>query len=889
VVNTPGIARGIDVAGSTVAVSDGSGVTFYDASDPTNPRLMGTQPTGGVAWDGAFGGRSLFVANDQGLTVIENVAAPPRIDASKVALTFDGAGSVSIVGGAGAVTGVSPLSLQLRDAATAASVTIPIVSSDGSFTTALAAGAGDAINATATDGASRTAGPVSIGTVPFGTTPHALPILIATDANFRARTVAAEGSTVVVAGYPDATGSVGGSDKIAVYDIANPAAPVLRRTLTLSAMQGSIRDVAIQSGWAFIVGDRFATVNLADQNAAPIYTDDPCGRENAVALSGGYAFTAEVDCSNNGTIFVYDVSNPAAPRLVSTQSVAGVSGHAFTDLLALGTDYLVGISNSTTGRDVMIFDRRDVNSLRKVGELSIAGCDAFRGRIVGNLLYIAGGDAGVAIVDLSNPASPQLRWSGNTAGIARGIDVAGNIAAVADGDAIAFYDAADPASVHFLGSQSLAGVVWDVAFTGSSVVAATDLGLTIVDRVYAPPQIALSLIAIASDGASTAMVTGSSFAVGPSTSTVTLKNAKSGAIATTTPTAVGSFAASIPAKAGEAISITATDAASRSATRTIGSVPFTTTVRNEAAVGADIPFRARRVAIDGTSWLLTNGTLSGAHMSGGSSRALLFRQPDASAPPQVTAFDTQLGTVEDVAMRNGFAYVVGDRFATVNTAVTPPALQFTNDPCGRELAIAVAGNYAFSAETDCANSGGINIYDVTNPAAPAYVRSQSLAISGVVYRSLIPYGTQYLIAITPDKNRDVTVIDRSNVNSLSKIVEFDVPNFDATFGAIDGTTLYLAGGDAGVALVDISNPATPVLLAVVDTPGIARSIAISRPNEIAVADGGGPGLTFIDTSDRMRPIVLGSQPLQGNAIDVKSIGNQIYVATETRGYVVRRP
>jgi hypothetical protein len=39
----------------------------------------------------------------------------------------------------------------------------------------------------------------------------------------------------------------------------------------------------------------------------------------------------------------------------------------------------------------------------------------------------------------------------------------------------------------------------------------------------------------------------------------------------------------------------------------------------------------------------------------------------------------------------------------------------------------------------------------------------------------------------------------------------------------------------------------------------------------------------------MHPIVLGSQPLQGNPVDVKVVGNRIYVATETRSYVVSRP
>jgi hypothetical protein len=172
-------------------------------------------------------------------------------------------------------------------------------------------------------------------------------------------------------------------------------------------------------------------------------------------------------------------------------------------------------------------------------------------------------------------------------------------------------------------------------------------------------------------------------------------------------------------------------------------------------------------------------------------------------------------------------------------------------------------------------------------------QSCSTTLNGVVYRSIIPLGTQYLIAISPDKpagvGHDVTVIDRSNLNGLLKVAELDIPNFDAFSGVLDGSTLYLAGGDAGVAVVNVTNPASPVWKGTADTPGIARSIAVTSPTEIVVADAGGPGLTFLDTSDRMHPIVLGSQPLQGSPIDVKVVGSRIYVATETRSYVVNRP
>jgi len=121
-----------------------------------------------------------------------------------------------------------------------------------------------------------------------------------------------------------------------------------------------------------------------------------------------------------------------------------------------------------------------------------------------------------------------------------------------------------------------------------------------------------------------------------------------------------------------------------------------------------------------------------------------------------------------------------------------------------------------------------------------------------------------------------------------RVSELDVPNFTAFGGAATGTTVYLAGGDAGVAIVDVSIPSSPQLLSTINTPGIARAVAVVNQNQIVVADAGGPGLTFIDTSSRNNPIILGSQPLRGSAVDVKVAGDRIYVATETR-FIVLQP
>ena len=464
---------------------------------------------------------------------------------------------------------------------------------------------------------------------------------------------------------------------------------------------------------------------------------------------------------------------------------------------------------------------------------------------------------------------------------------------MADANGIAFFDASDPRNPRFLGTQEVDGVVWDLTFGGSALFAANDLGLAVISRVFVPPAIAPSQIGIGGDGSATATVTGATWSVSPEAAAIEIRNLSSGATATTRASTTGTFSTSIAARPGEPLSLAATDSAGRAANRVIGSPPFVTIVRSDPAIiPGDASFRARRAASDGSSWFVTNGSVAGQN-PGGSSRALLFVQPDASAPPQVSAIDFGAGTLLDAAAAGGYGIVVGNRLASIGLAAG--AVHFAaSDPCGRELAVAVDGTTAFTAESDCSNNGTIHVYDLSNPAAPIYVRSQAMAgVSGVAYRALLVMGSRYLVAITPDApagiGSDVTVIDRADLNNLTRVSVLDIPGFAAFTGAIDGSTLYLAGGDAGIAIVDLVDPASPRWTATVDTPGLARSVAVLTPNEVVVADAGGPGLTFLDTSDRMRPIVLGSQPLVGNAVDVKVVGGRIFVATETRSYVVIRP
>jgi hypothetical protein len=161
---------------------------------------------------------------------------------------------------------------------------------------------------------------------------------------------------------------------------------------------------------------------------------------------------------------------------------------------------------------------------------------------------------------------------------------------------------------------------------------------------------------------------------------------------------------------------------------------------------------------------------------------------------------------------------------------------------------------------------------------------------GLSYRGLVAMGTGYIIGLSPDlATHDVAIIDRTNVNSLNRIAELAIPNFEAIDGTLDGTTLYVVGADGGLAIVDLTNPFTPVLKTVLDTPGIARGVAVTGPNEIAIADAGSPALTFVDVTDKTHPVVIGTQRLPGNAIDVDVSGKTIWVASDSYLHAIVRP
>ena len=794
----------------------------------------------------------------------------------------------AVLGTAGAVVDLDkPIALFATNTSTGNVYPGTASPTDGSFTIPVQGKAGDAITLKATDANPY---PLNSPVIPVGTIDKDTPIPTqipksdwTNDPNFLPRTLSRDGAYLAVASLPTSNGS---SDKLVILGIADPAHPNLIRTVPTAA--GAIRDVVVQNGWAYVAADRFFTLDLTNPNATPVLTGDPYGSDYSVALAGGYAFTAEVNYNNDGRINIYDVSNPAAPRYIRQQAVSGLYPYAFTDLLTFGTDYLIGISNwrpGNVGHDVMVMDRRDLSSFKKVADLDIPNFDAFRGTIIGTNLYLVSqNQAQTVVVDLSNPALPRVTGTVNIPAIAGGIGVVGRDGFVAAaGAGLVTLDVTNPAAPTLTGTTAVGGTAFDVSLVGAYAYVANELGIALVAAQIAP-QIALSRISMSLSG-TTVTITGLSQSVtGNTPITIDLTNTTNGAmIAGMAIQSDGSFSATLSGRPADGMTIKASDAFGRiTGPLSLGTVPFGSTTHSVVITQAqsDANFFARLVATSG-NWL---AVASYPTDNGSSDKILLYDITDRANPVYRRTVLSNSGAIRDLAIVNGWLILAADRVATLNLSDPNSAPILFGDPYGSDYAMTVVDGFAFTAEVGYNNDGRINVYDVSSPATPRYLRQQAVVgLYPYAFTGLAPLGSSYLVGVSTWKpgnvGHDLIVLDRRDLASFKKVSELEIPNFDAFRITIVGTRAYVSGVAGGLAVVDLSVPASPSLIGIVHTPGYPF-LTNALGSMLAVADGSA-GATFVDMSPAGLPTILGNQPTGGNAFSCAFNAATLYIANET--------
>jgi hypothetical protein len=246
------------------------------------------------------------------------------------------------------------------------------------------------------------------------------------------------------------------------------------------------------------------------------------------------------------------------------------------------------------------------------------------------------------------------------------------------------------------------------------------------------------------------------------------------------------------------------------------------------------------------------------------------------------------------------------------------------DTPGQSYDVVVSGNYAYVAD----GSAGLQIIDISNPAAPTLVGTYHSLGTSTVTGALDEPVTTWFVAVAgnyayvPDQYSNLRIINISNPASPTlagtygpmsypkgidvvgnyayvadgpgglKILNISNPASPTLVGTYDpsndeddvvvvGNYAYVAGHEAGLQIVNVSNPASPTLAGSLDTPGYAQRLAVAG-SYAYIADES-YGVQVIDISNPASPTLVGNYNTSSTAMDVAVAGHYVYVAESISG------
>jgi hypothetical protein len=510
--------------------------------------------------------------------------------------------------------------------------------------------------------------------------------------------------------------------------------------------------------------------------------------------------------------------------------------------------------------------------------------------------------AGLRIVDVSDPAHPSEVGSYDTPGYASGVAVSGSYAYVADGMRAAHRGRLRPGAPHEVGFYDTPGYARGVAVSGSyAYVADGDSGLRIVD--VSDPAHPREVGSYDTPGyASGVAVSGSYAYVADWWAGLRIVDVSDPAH----PREVGSYDTPGCLWAWRFPGPTPTSPMGVAGLRIINV--------SDPAHPSEVGFLRH----------------AGVCLGRGGLRVLRLRRrwgcglrivdvSDPAHPSEVGFYDTP-GWAYGVAVSGAYAYVAdGDAACaswTSPTRRTPSEVGFYDTP-GYAYGVAVSGSYAYVADGDsgpahrgrlrpgaphrgrllrhagvCLWRGGfrglrlrrrwgcgLRIVDVSDPAHPG--RSASTTRRGMprVWRfpgptPTSPMGMRACASWTSPTRR--TPARSASTTRRGMPRAWRSP----------GSYAYVADGDSGLRIINVSDPAHPGEVGFYDTPGYAYGVAVSG-SYAYVADGDS-GLRIINVADPAHPSEVGFYDTPGYAYGVAVSGSYAYVADGNSGLVILR-
>lgn len=196
------------------------------------------------------------------------------------------------------------------------------------------------------------------------------------------------------------------------------------------------------------------------------------------------------------------------------------------------------------------------------------------------------------------------------------------------------------------------------------------------------------------------------------------------------------------------------------------------------------------------------------------------------------------------------------------------------------LAIDVSGNYIYTVDNTVGNAfekEGLRIHEITtaNQAAVFTIKG-FCATPGEANDIMVSSNYAYIA----DGEQGLQITDISDKTDPKIVGNFNTPgNANGIF--IDGNFAYVADGDQGITIIDITDKTNPILTGTIDTGGYARKIFVYEDYAFVAAED--KGLIIINISNKTSPVITGIYDTPGTARGVFIKGIYAYVADGKKG------
>ena len=235
---------------------------------------------------------------------------------------------------------------------------------------------------------------------------------------------------------------------------------------------------------------------------------------------------------------------------------------------------------------------------------------------------------------------------------------------------------------------------------------------------------------------------------------------------------------------------------------------------------------------------------------------------------------------------DNFIYMAGYQLGlekidiTDKTNMTRQALYDTPSDA---VAIDISGNYLYAVDDIAGSkpeSEGLRIHRLE-----AYSHSVQFEYKGFCATPGTALDIQVLrsYAYIADGEQGLQVINISDPLNPEIVGNCDTPGTASGLFA-DDNYAYVADGHSGLVIINITDKTKPVITAALDTDGFTKKIMVSN-NTVYLADGDS-GVKLIDISNKTNPLLIGSCDTPGTASGIYLNGNYIYTADGEQGLAV---